>query len=82
MKYLRNLSISLTLTCALATAVFAGETGTPSCAPGEVSTPPCPAQSVPDDSTTPTGTSATSASDTTVSVTAMAEAVLWALSLF
>ena len=82
MKYLRNLSLSLTLICVLAAAAFAGETVTPPCAPGEVSTPPCPAQSVNDDSTTPTGTSAALASDTTVSVTAMAEAVLWALSLF
>lgn len=82
MKYMRNLSLAITLICVLAAAVFAGETGTPPCAPGELQGPPCPAQSVNDDSTTPIGTSAAPASDPTVSVTAMAEAVLWALSLF
>jgi len=84
MKYLRNLSLSLTLICALAAAVFAEGPGTPSCAPGEVSTPPCPAHSVTDDSTDPGEIQSPPAMLVVdaVDVTDIAGAVLWALSLF
>ena len=81
MKYLRNLSLSLTVICALAASAFAGDTPAPPCIPGELQGPPCAAQSVTDDSTDP-GELLTPPAQPTVSVTAMAEAVLWALSLF
>jgi len=86
MKDLRNLSLCLTLICALAAAVFAGETGTPPCAPGELQGPPCPAQSVNDDSTPDdsmtAGQANTPPSSEAVDVVDIAEAVMWALSLF
>jgi hypothetical protein len=81
MKYLRKLSLCLTLICILAAAVFAEETGTPPCAPGETSTPPCTAQPLNDDSADPGETSGPPALPA-VDVTDITEAVLWALSLF
>ncbi|MGZ5434437.1 MAG: hypothetical protein ACXWID_00750 [Pyrinomonadaceae bacterium] len=81
MKHLKRISLSLTLICALTAAVFAGETGTPPCAPGETGTPPCVAQSVNDDSADPNET-LTPPALPAVDVTDITEVVMWALSLF
>ena len=81
MKYLRRLSLSLTLTCLLAAAAFAGETETPPCVPGELSSPPCIAQPVNDESPEP-GEILTQPASPLVDVADITDAVLWALSLF
>lgn len=93
MKHLKKIFLSLTLICALTAAVFAGETGTPpcapgetgtppcACAPGETSSPPCPTQSVNDDPVV-LGETSTLPSLPAVDMTDISEAVLWALSLF
>jgi hypothetical protein len=81
MKYLRKLSLSLTLICVLAAAVFGGETSTPPCVPGETLAPPCSSQSVNDDSADP-GETLTPPALPAVDVTDIAETVLWALLLF
>lgn len=49
MKNLKRLGASVTLMFVLAVAAFAGETGSPPCAPpepGQVGTPPCAAASM------------------------------------
>ncbi len=76
MKISRKLGLSLILLCA-----FAG-TGSaePSCTPGEVSTPPCVAQSL-SNSTNPDETPMLPASDT-VDLIGLAEDVVWSLLLF
>jgi len=81
MTYLRRLSLSLTFVCVLSAAAFAGETGTPPCAPGELQSPPCPGQSVNDGSSLPGETESPSAAPL-VEMTDLTEAVMWALSLF
>jgi len=81
MENLKRLGLSLTLIAVLATAVFAGETPSPPYVCGETGTPPCPTQSVTDDSADPGETLAPPA-QAAVDVTDISEAVLWALSLF
>jgi len=81
MKYLRKLSLSLTLICALTAAAFAGETNSPPCVPGETLSPPCVSQSVSDDSAVP-GEIQSPPALPTVDVTDITETVMWALSLF
>ena len=78
MNHLKRLGLTFTLMSVLAVAALAGET--PPCVPGELSSPPCPAQSD-DDSAEPGETSTPPASDT-VDATDISEAVLWALTLF
>lgn len=80
MKHLKRLALSLTLMSALSVAAFA-EPASPPCAPGETSTPPCPAQSVNDEPLVP-GQTSTPPALPVVSVTDMAETMLWALLLF
>jgi len=60
MKNLKRLGVSVTLTCVLTCAAFAGETNAPPCAaPGETNAPPCAAaQLTPDDAVIPGETSA------------------------
>ena len=82
MTYLRRLSLSLTLICVLSAAAFAGETGTPPCVPGELLSPPCPAQSVNDGGSSLPGELLTPPAAPVVDVTDLTEAVMWALSLF
>ena len=80
MKYLRKLPLALTLICILAAAVFADETIKPPCAPGETGTPPCSSQStndlpvVPGETLTPP--------EPVITVTDIAETLLWSLLLF
>ncbi|HEX5703324.1 MAG TPA: hypothetical protein VFX97_09020 [Pyrinomonadaceae bacterium] len=81
MTYLRKLSLSLTFICVLSAAAFAGETGTPPCAPGETLSPPCPGQSVNEPSSLPGETLSPPAAPV-VDITDLTEAVMWALSLF
>lgn len=81
MKYLRKLSLSLTLICILAAAVFADETNMPPCAPGETAAPPCAAQSPNDGPAVPGETLAPPAAPV-VDITDIAETVLWSLLLF
>ena len=81
MNYLKNLFLSLTLLCTLTAAVFAGETGSPPCAPGETGTPPCnSAPAVTDGSTDPGETNGPPSN--AVDLTTIVEAVQLALSLF
>ena len=63
MKHLKSLSLSFMLVFVLAVAAFADETGTPSCAPGQTSSPPCTGQSVSDSSTAPGQTNTPPVSD-------------------
>jgi hypothetical protein len=93
MKYLSRLSLSLIFICILSAAGFAGETGTPPCTPGETgtppcacatgqtNTPPCSSQSVIDAPVVPGETLSPPAAPA-VDITAITEAVIWALSLF
>jgi len=81
MKHLNRLSLSFTLVSILAVAAFAGETGTPSCAPGQIESPPCSGQSVTDGSTAPGQTEAPPASNA-VDVIGIAEVTLSVLALF
>ena len=85
MKHVKTLTLAFTLMFVLATAALAGETSCPPepppCAPGELQSPPCAAQSVTNEHTDPSELLAPPA-EPAVSVTAMAEAVVWALSLF
>ena len=80
MKHLKRLALSLTLMSALSVAAFA-EPASPPCAPGETSTPPCPAQSVNDEPVDP-GQPDTPLAQPVVNVNDLTEAVMWALSLF
>lgn len=84
MNHLKRLGLTLALMSVLAVAAYA-DTDLPLCAPGETHGPPC-SQSVHDDSatndSTTQGQTITPPSSEPVTVTAMAEAVLWALSLF
>jgi hypothetical protein len=81
MNHLKRLGLTFTLMSVLAVSAFAGETGSPPCAPGQTESPPCPAQSGTDDSADPGETSGPPALPT-VDVTDITEAVMWALSLF
>jgi hypothetical protein len=81
MNKLGRLGLSFTLVAVLATAVFAGETPSPPCVPGETLAPPCSSQPLTDDSADPGETSGPPALPT-VDVTDITEVVLWALSLF
>jgi hypothetical protein len=71
-----KLGLSFILICTFAAASFAE----PLCTPGEVSTPPCTAQSV-ISSTNPDETPMPPASDT-VDLIGLAEDVAWSLLLF
>ena len=81
MKYLGKLPLALTLICILAAAALAGETDSPPCAPGELSSPPCVVQSV-DDVTVIPGETSDPPAQPVVTVTDIAETVLWSLLLF
>ena len=81
MKHLKSLALSMSLMCVIAVSAVAGETQGPPCAPGELSSPPCIAPSVTDDSVDPGETLAAPTSPV-VDVTDITDAVLWALSLF
>ena len=81
MNYLKKLPLSLTLICTLAAATFGGETNAPPCLPGELQSPPCAAQPLNDDSPVPGETSRTPALPV-VSVTDIAETLMWSLLLF
>lgn len=81
MKYVRKLSLYLTLICVLAAAAFAEETTTPTCVPGETLSPPCAAQTVNDDLVVP-GQTESPPVQPVVTVTDIAETVLWSLLLF
>ena len=82
MKHLKRLALSLTLISALSVVALAGETASPpSCTPGETASPPCPAQSVNDDPALP-GEINSPPAQPVVTVTDIAETVLWSLLLF
>ena len=79
MEKLKRLALSLILMSVLAAVAFGGETQSPPCVPGETASPPCSPMT---DPTTPGETSTPPASSTSVDVTDLTEAVIWALSLF
>ena len=86
MKYLKKLTLSLTLICALTAAAFAGETGSPPCIPGETGSPPCAC--VPGETSSPPCTESTDPGQTNgppasevVDLVDIVEAALWSLSL-
>lgn len=81
MEKLKRLAVSFTLMSVLAASALAGETPSPPCVPGETLSPPCSSQSVNDDPVVPGQTSSPPALPV-VSVTGMAETMLWALLLF
>lgn len=81
MTTLRKLGLSFTLIAVLFTAVSAGETSTPPCAPGETNAPPCAAQSMNDAPVIP-GETLSPPALPAVDVTDIAETLLWSLLLF
>ena len=81
MKYLRKLSLSLTLICVLTGAALGDGSQPPACPPGETNTPPCAAQPMNEELVVP-GQTNTPPDLPVVGVTDIAETVLWALTLF
>jgi hypothetical protein len=78
MNYLKKLALAFTVLSVLTVASVAGETNSPTCAPGETSTPPCSSQAVTDDSTGDMNTPPSNEVD----LTTVVEVVQLALSLF
>jgi hypothetical protein len=86
MKNLKRLCVAIALTLTIALSVFAGEIPSPPCAPpdpGEIPSPPCSVtQSISDDATTQTQTTATVISDDLSVTTVTVELLQAVLSLF
>ena len=84
MEKLKRLTISFILMSVLSVAALAGETNSPPCIPGQTETPPCVSEPVNEEPTALGETSGPPASDSDklIDLTAIPEAVLWALSLF
>lgn len=86
MSNLKKLVLSLMIVCTLAMNAVAE--GGPDCNPGQTSSPPCVSKSVIDVSTStqirtvPAQTNTQPAYNSAVDAIDLAEAVLWALSLF
>lgn len=81
MKYLKALPLAFTLIFVVATAAFGSEPSCPPPPPGETQGPPCAEQSINDVPVVP-GQTSTPPVQPVVTVTDIAETVLWSLLLF
>ena len=81
MKYAKALPLAFTLIFVFATAAFAGETSCPPPPPGETQGPPCAERSLSDAPVVP-GETSTPPAEPVITVTDIAETVLWSVLLF